>query len=85
MTTTNDVIEPASALNRLSWMHAPLCGALIASNFLFRGQFARVFLEHHRDAVADRVSESARAADQFRLILFVNKRALACGADQYVQ
>ena len=66
-------------------MCGPLRGTPLVSNFLFRGQFARFFLEHHRDAVANRVSEPARAADQFRLILSVNQRALANGADQNVQ
>jgi hypothetical protein len=55
------------------------------SNFFFRRQLARFVLEHNRNVVAYRISESARAADQLRLTFSINKRSLAERANQNVE
>jgi len=69
----------------LSCQQASAGGVLPGSNFFFRRQSARFFLEHDGDIVANRVSKPAWAANQFRLILSINKRSLAHRANQNVE
>ena len=85
MTTTNDVIEVSGAWCGLSCFPAPNRRPRVRSDFLFCRQLARLFLEHHRNIVSNRVSEPARAANQFRLALAVEQRALAYGANENVE
>jgi hypothetical protein len=52
---------------------------------LFLGrQDARFVFQHHRDIVADRVSQTAGLADEFLLRLFVMQWSLADRAHQYL-
>ena len=68
----------------LSYPHAPGCRPLLRSNFLFCGQLARVFLEHYRNVVADRVGKPAWTANQFVLTFAELERAFAYRANQNV-
>ena len=55
------------------------------SGFLVCRELARFVFEHHRNVIAYRVSEAARAANQFRLVLSIDERALAQGANQNIE
>ena len=64
---------------------APGCRPRQRSDLLFCRQLARLFLEHYRNVVPNRIREPARAANQFRLFLVVDQRALAQGANKNVE
>jgi len=55
------------------------------SHLFFGRQLARLFLEHYWNIVANRICQSARAADQFLFVFVILKRALAYRADQNVE
>ena len=54
-------------------------------DFLGGLELARLFLEHHRNIVADRKSESVSFAEQLGLRLAMDERSLADRADEDVK
>ena len=60
-------------------------GRATQSHFFFGRQLARLFFEHHRNIVANRVCQPAWAADQLLFALVKLKRALANRANQNIE
>src|SRR4051812_39420830 len=55
------------------------------SNFFLGRKLPRLLLEHHRNVVLDRITETARPADELLVRLAVDERALAQGTHEQIE